>query len=199
MSEKPFWEGKTCEEMANLHVKVTFETGAVVTGITDGSGHIRRSSNGSGVPISPSRRAERFVPLRDIESIELVDDPECERIDDIDDVREGDIFVAKDGNHYPIKRIGDYGLGVTFCVSLPYGIRAWLDDSAFSYALRPKPQLPDRDGLWFDKDDAIWQVCDHQAVPVYDDADGWGLQREVFSVSQLGQYAPFRPAKAVEA
>ena len=23
-SEKPFWEGKTCEEMANLHVKVTF-------------------------------------------------------------------------------------------------------------------------------------------------------------------------------
>lgn len=198
-SEKPFWEGKTCEEMANLHVKVTFETGAVVTGITDGSGYIRRSSNGSGVPISPSRRAERFVPFRDIESIELVDDPECERIDDIDDVREGDIFVAKDGNHYPIKYIGDYGLGATFCVSLPYGIRAWLDDSAFSYALRPKPQLPDRDGLWFDKDDAIWQVCDHQAVPVYDDADEWGLQREVFSVSQLGQYAPFRPAKAVEA
>lgn len=199
MSEKPFWEGKTCEEMANLHVKVTFETGAVVTGITDGSGHIRRSRNGSGVPISPSRRAERFVPYRDIESIELVDDPECERIDDIDDVREGDIFVAKDGNHYPIKYIGDYGLGATFCVSLPYGIRAWLDDSAFSYALRPKPKLPDHDGLWLDKDDAIWQVCDHQAVPVYDDADEWGLQREVFSVSQLGQYAPFRPAKAVEA
>lgn len=197
--KKPFWEGKTCEEMANLHVKVTFVTGAVLTGITDGSGHIRRSRNGSSVPISPSRRAERFVPYRDIESIELVDDPEYERIDNIEDVREGDIFVAKDGNHYPIKHIGDYGLGATFCVSLPYGIRAWLDDSAFSYALRPKPQLPDRDGLWFDKDDAIWQVCDHQAVPVYDDADEWGLQREVFSVSQLGQYAPFRPAKAVEA
>ena len=129
----------------------------------------------------------------------MLDDPEYERIDNIEDVREGDIFVAKDGNHYPIKHIGDYGLGATFCVSLPYGIRAWLDDSAFSYALRPKPQLPDRDGLWFDKDDAIWQVCDHQAVPVYDDADEWGLQREVFSVSQLGQYAPFRPAKAVEA
>lgn len=199
MSEKPFWEGKTCEEMANLHVKVTFVAGAVLTGITDCSGHIRRSRNGSVVPISANRGAERFVPYRDIESIELVDDPEYERIDNIEDVREGDIFVAKDGNHYPIKHIGDYGLGATFCVSLPYGIRAWLDDSAFSYALRPKPQLPDRDGLWFDKDDAIWQVCDHQAVPVYDDADEWGLQREVFSVSQLGQYAPFRPAKAVEA
>lgn len=199
MSEKPFWEGKTCEEMANLHVKVTFVAGAVLTGITDCSGHIRRSRNGSVVPISANRGAERFVPYRDIESIELLDDPEYERIDNIEDVREGDIFVAKDGNHYPIKHIGDYGLGATFCVSLPYGIRAWLDDSAFSYALRPKPQLPDRDGLWFDKDDAIWQVCDHQAVPVYDDADEWGLQREVFSVSQLGQYAPFRPAKAVEA
>lgn len=198
-SEKPFWEGKTCEEMANLHVKVTFVAGAVLTGITDCSGHIRRSRNGSVVPISANRGAERFVPYRDIESIELLDDPEYERIDNIEDVREGDIFVAKDGNHYPIKHIGDYGLGATFCVSLPYGIRAWLDDSAFSYALRPKPQLPDRDGLWFDKDDAIWQVCDHQAVPVYDDADEWGLQREVFSVSQLGQYAPFRPAKAVEA
>lgn len=197
MSEKPFWEGKTCEEMANLHVKVTFETGAVVTGITDGSGYIRRSSNGSGVPISPSRRAERFVPFRDIESIELVDDPECERIDDIDDVREGDIFVAKDGNHYPIKHIGDYGLGATFCVSLPYGIRAWLDDSAFSYALRPKPQLPDRDGLWFDKDGALWVARDDKARAICTSKGTWMANGPVDS--QLRVFAPFRPAKAVEA
>ena len=196
-SEKPFWEGKTCEEMANLHVKVTFETGAVVTGITDGSGYIRRSSNGSGVPISPSRRAERFVPYRDIESIELVDDPECERIDDIDDVREGDIFVAKDGNHYPIKYIGDYGLGATFCVSLPYGIRAWLDDSAFSYALRPKPQLPDRDGLWFDKDGALWVARDGKARAICTSKGTWMANGPVDS--QLRVFAPFCPAKAVEA
>lgn len=32
-SEKPFWEGKTGEELAGLHVKVTFETGAVAEGI----------------------------------------------------------------------------------------------------------------------------------------------------------------------
>lgn len=64
-SEKPFWEGKTCEEMANLHVKVTFVAGAVLTGITDCSGHIRRSRNGSVVPISANRGAERFVPDRD--------------------------------------------------------------------------------------------------------------------------------------
>lgn len=97
-SEKPFWEGKTCEEMANLHVKVTFVAGAVLTGITDCSGHIRRSRNGSVVPISANRGAERFVPYRDIESIELLDesisvpdDPEYERIEEADDLQEKDI------------------------------------------------------------------------------------------------------------
>lgn len=201
--KKPFWEGKTCEEMANLHVKVTFVTGAVLTGITDGSGHIRRSRNGSGVPISPSRRAERFVPYRDIESIELVDDPEYERIDDIHDVCKGDIFVATNGNRFSVATVDDDDetdctLAVLIQAENPY-FHAWMFNSNFAYALRPKPKLPDHDGLWFDKDNAIWQVCDHQAVPVYDDADEWGLQREIFSVSQLVQYAPFRPAKAVEA
>lgn len=197
MSEKPFWEGKTCEEMANLHVKVTFVTGAVLTGITDCSGHIRRSRNGSVVPISPSRRAERFVPYRDIESIELLDDPEYERIDNIEDVREGDEVFTLSGNKYKARAVYEsmevYADGD--------GFSPIIQRKYFAYALRPKPKpkLPDHDGLWLDKDNAIWQVYDHQAVPVYDDADEWGLQREVFSVSQLGQYAPFRPAKAVEA
>lgn len=203
MSEKPFWEGKTCKEMANLHVKVTFVTGAVLTGITDCSGHIRRSRNGSVVPISANRGAERFVPYRDIESIELLDDPEYERIDDIHDVCTGDIFVATNGNRFSVATVDDDGktdstLAVMVQAENPY-FHDWMFNSNFAYALRPKPKLPDHDGLWFDKDNAIWQVCDHQAVPVYDDADEWGLQREIFSVSQLVQYAPFRPAKAVEA
>lgn len=157
-SEKPFWEGKTCEEMAGLHIKVTFKNGDVATGVADKNGDIK-----SVYVLTLGMGDDLFVPQADIESIELVDDPEYERIDNIEDVREGDIFVAKDGNHYPIKHIGDYGLGATFCVSLPYGIRAWLDDSAFSYALRPKPQLPDRDGLWFDKDGALWVARDDKA------------------------------------
>lgn len=193
MSEKPFWEGKTCEEMANLHVKVTFEAGAVVTGITDCSGHIRRSRNGSGVPISPSRRAERFVPYRDIESIELVDDPEYERIEGIYRIDTGDVVVCRSGNKYPVVGSTTHELRIEV---ENYGT-VFISREDALFGLRPK--LPDHDGLWLDKDDAIWQVCDHQAVPVYDDADEWGLQREVFSVSQLGQYAPFRPAKAVEA
>lgn len=203
MNNKPFWQDKTCKEMANLHVKVTFVTGAVLTGITDCSGHIRRSRNGSVVPISANRGAERFVPYRDIESIELLDDPEYERIDDIHDVCKGDIFVATNGNRFSVATVDDDGktdstLAVLIQAENPY-FHAWMFNSNFAYALRPKPKLPDHDGLWFDKDNAIWQVCDHQAVPVYDDADEWGLQREIFSVSQLVQYAPFRPAKAVEA
>lgn len=202
-SEKPFWEGKTCEEMANLHVKVTFVAGAVLTGITDCSGHIRRSRNGSVVPISANRGAERFVPYRDIESIELLDDPEYERIDDIHDVCTGDIFVATNGNRFFVVAVDDDDetdctLAVMVQAEIP-DFHDWMLNSNFAYALRRKPKLPDHDGLWLDKDDAIWQVCDHQAVPVYDDADEWGLQREIFLVSQLVQHAPFRPAKAVEA
>lgn len=203
MSEKPFWEGKTCEEMANLHVKVTFVAGAVLTGITDCSGHIRRSRNGSVVPISANRGAERFVPYRDIESIELLDDPEYERIDDIHDVCTGDIFVATNGNRFFVVAVDDDDetdctLAVMVQAEIP-DFHDWMFNSNFAYALRRKPKLPNHDGLWLDKDDAIWQVCDHQAVPVYDDADEWGLQREIFLVSQLVQHAPFRPAKAVEA
>ena len=34
-SEKPFWEGKTCKEMAGLHVKATWKNGTIVTGVLD--------------------------------------------------------------------------------------------------------------------------------------------------------------------
>lgn len=192
MSEKPFWEGKTCKELDGLHVKITWNNGDTMTSTLNIFG------NAGQCELSPARHpAATFAPYADIKSIELVDDPECERIDDIDDVREGDIFVAKDGNHYPIKHIGDYGLGATFCVSLPYGIRAWLDDSAFSYALRPKPQLPDRDGLWFDKDGALWVACDDKARAICTSKGTWMANGPVDS--QLRVFAPFRPAKAVEA
>lgn len=198
-SEKPFWEGKTCEEMAGLHIKVTFKNGDVATGVADKNGDIK-----SAYVLTLGMGDDLFVPEADIESIELVDDPEYERIDSIEDVRVGDIFVANDGNRYPVMNVDldsmdadGAGYAVRVNGSVPGSF--WIRNSMLAYALRRKPKLPDHDGLWLDKDDAIWQVCDHQAVPVYDDADEWGLQREVFSVSQLGQYAPFRPAKAVEA
>lgn len=198
MNNKPFWQGKTCKEMAGLHVKVTFNSGTIVTGVTNMNGDIPEADNLSG-----REGNEKFVPYDCVKSIELVDDPEYERIDNIEDVREGDIFVAKDGNHYPIKHIGDYGLGATFCVSLPYGIRAWLDDSAFSYALRPEPKLPDHDGLWLDKGDGLWLVTGTTVIEIAPkDPPAASISYPASSIEaseRLSLFAPFRPAKAVEA
>lgn len=200
MSEKPFWEGKTCEEMANLHVKVTFVAGAVLTGITDGSGHIRRSSNGSGVPISPSRRAERFVPYRDIESIELVDDPEYERIDNIEDVREGDTYVGKDGNRYTVIALDKHGHH-PLQLRIYEGACCWPQRDYFAYALRPKLQLPDHDGLWFDKDNNLWLARGEDMRRLRNSSGEWGALRTLVPIDsvQARTAAPFRPAKAVEA
>lgn len=215
MSEKPFWEGKTCEEMANLHVKVTYVAGAVLTGITDCSGHIRRSRNGSVVPISANRGAERFVPYRDIESIELLDDPEYERIDSIEDVRVGDIFVANDGNRYPVMNVDldsmdadGAGYAVRVNGSVPGSF--WIRNSMLAYALRPKPQLPDHEGLWLDKDDALWLVVAFVKPGMTDtlletqligDEYGFSPASESIAIDSpmVSLHAPFRPAKAVEA
>lgn len=196
--KKPFWEGKTCKEMAGLHVKITWNNGDTMTSTLNIFG------NAGQCELSPARHpSATFAPYIDIESIELVDDPEYERIDNIEDVREGDIFVAKDGNHYPIKHIGDYGLGATFCVSLPYGIRAWLDDSAFSYALRPEPKLPDHDGLWLDKGDGLWLVTGTTVIEIAPkDPPAASISYPASSIEaseRLSLFAPFRPAKAVEA
>lgn len=197
MSEKPFWEGKTCEEMANLHVKVTFVAGAVLTGITDCSGHIRRSRNGSVVPISANRGAERFVPYRDIESIELLDDPEYERIDNIEDVREGDEVFTLSGNKYQARSVYESrevyvdGDGFSPIIQRKY----------FAYALRRKPKLPDHDGLWLDKDDNTWTMRDGSVQITCIGADDWCFTRAWFSPDsvQVLNAAPFRPAKVVEA
>lgn len=204
-SEKPFWEGKTCEEMANLHVKVTFVAGAVLTGITDCSGHIRRSRNGSVVPISANRGAERFVPYRDIESIELLDDPEYERIDDIHDVCTGDIFVATNGNRFSVVAVDDDDeTDCTLAVMVQaeiHDFHYWMFNSNFAYALRRKPKLPNHDGLWLDKDDNTWTMRDGSVQMTCIGADDWCFTRAWFSPDsvQVLNAAPFRPAKVVEA
>lgn len=86
MSEKPFWEGKTCKEMAGLHIKVTFKNGDVATGVADKNGDIK-----SAYVLTLGMGDDLFVPKADIESIELVDDPEYERIEEADDLQEKDI------------------------------------------------------------------------------------------------------------
>lgn len=201
MSEKPFWEGKTCTEMADLHVKVTFKDGTVATGVTDANGDIKRVS-----PLSSGSGNDKFIPRDYIESIELVDesisvpdDPEYERIDNIEDVREGDVYVGTDGNRYTVLQRTTSNLQpLTVAV---INTTFYPHRSYFGYALRPTPKLPDHDGLWLDRVGNTWTMCDGK-VHIIRISDGdWCFTRPWFYTDsvQVVNAGPFRPAKAVEA
>lgn len=191
-SEKPFWEGKTCEEMAGLHIKVTFKNGDVATGVADKNGDIK-----SAYVLTLGMGDDLFVPQADIESIELVDNPEYERIDNIEDVREGDEVFTLSGNKYQARSVYESrevyvdGDGFSPIIQRKY----------FAYALRRKPKLPDHDGLWLDKDGNTWTMRDGSVQCTCIGDDNWGFTRTWFSPDsvQVLAAAPFRPAKAVEA
>lgn len=200
MSEKPFWEGKTCKEMAGLHIKVTFKNGDVATGVADKNGDIK-----SAYVFTLGMGDDLFVPEADIESIELVDDPEYERIDDIHDVCTGDIFVATNGNRFSVVAVDDDDetdctLAVMVQAEIP-NFHYWMFNSNFAYALRRKPKLPNHDGLWLDKDDNTWTMRDGSVQMTCIGADDWCFTRAWFSPDsvQVLNAAPFRPAKVVEA
>lgn len=199
-SEKPFWEGKTCGEMANLHIKVTFKTGTVVTGVTDEYGDI------DGVEVlTYGDINDKFVPCPYVESIELLDDPEYERIDNIEDVREGDVYVGTDGNRYTVLRRTTSNLQpLTVAV---INTTFYPHRSYFGYALRRNPKLPDHDGLWWDKDNALWSVAisglDNSklvALLIGDpESPVTGPVWSGLNSKHVTSQAPFRPAKVVEA
>lgn len=206
MSEKPFWEGKTCKEMAGLHIKVTFKNGDVATGVADKNGDIK-----SAYVLTLGMGDDLFVPKADIESIELVDDPKYERIDNIEDVREGDIFVATNGNRFSVVAVDDDDeTDCTLAVTIQAEIsdfHYWMFNSIFAYALRRKPKLPDHDGLWWDKDNALWSVAisgmdDSKLVALLIGDPESPVTGPVWSglnSKQVTTQAPFRPAKVVEA
>lgn len=197
-SEKPFWEGKTCEEMAGLHIKVTFKNGDVATGVADKNGDIK-----SAYVLTLGMGDDLFVPQADIESIELVDNPEYERIDNIEDVREGDEVFTLSGNKYQARSVYESrevyvdGDGFSPIIQRKY----------FAYALRRKPKLPDHDGLWWDKDNALWSVAisgmdDSKLVALLIGDPESPVTGPVWSglnSKHVTTQAPFRPAKAVEA
>lgn len=196
MSEKPFWEGKTCKEMAGLHIKVTFKNGDVATGVADKNGDIK-----SAYVLTLGMGDDLFVPEADIESIELVDDLKYERIDNIEDVHAGDIFVAKSGNRYDIRCVDPRRGRPVFGVSIEGEVREWIGSKSFAYALRLKLRLPDEPGLWLDKDDNTWVMGENAFPLTCIDAGNWSITRPQFSTDsvQVLNAAPFRLAKAVEA
>lgn len=203
MSEKPFWEGKTYKEMAGLHVKATWKNGTIVTGVLDDTGDIDLGDNRSLYTSRGYDSSCDFEPIDNIQSIELLDDPEYERIDNIENVQVGDIACTTEGNHFRVidlkpDPLGDMLLRIRISeIDGEYCI----DSDDFAYALRRKPKLPDHDGLWLDKDDNMWTMRDGSVQCTCIGADNWNFIRAWFSPDsvQVLNSAPFRPAKVVEA
>lgn len=209
MSEKPFWEGKTCKEMAGLHVKVTYESGATLEGVTNAYGDITKGDAADSIRLSPNRLDCPFVPYFFIDSIELVDDLEYERVDNIENVQVGDIVYNKEGNHYPVKSLYVYGTkSLPLVEAIEMEIAPFvIGPNSFAYALRRKPKLPDHDGLWWDKDNALWSVAisgmdDSKLVALLIGDPESPVTRSVWSglnSKHVTSQSPFRPAKVVEA
>lgn len=203
--KKPFWEGKTCNELDGLHVKVTFKDGSILTGKTNPDADI--VVNYLTVRLSYGAGDDPFLPIRGIDTIELLDDPEYERIDDIHDVCKGDIFVATNGNRFSVAAVDDDDktnstLAIMIQTEDPDSY-AWMFNSTFAYALRPKPKLPDHDGLWLDKGDGLWLVTGTTVIEIAPkDPPAASISYPASSIEaseRLSLFAPFRPAKAVEA
>lgn len=200
--KKPFWEGKTCNEMAGLHVKVTFKDGSIFTGKTNPDANI--VVNYLTVRLSYGAGDEPFLPIRGIDTIELLDNPNYERIEEADDLQEKDIAVTLDGNRYKVTDVEKgrnrfwcrvYGAVGQECIALGF--------NAFTYGLRPKPRIPDHDGLWLDKGDGLWLVTGTTVIEIAPkDPPAASISYPASSIEaseRLSLFAPFRPAKAVEA
>lgn len=166
--KKPFWKGKTCKEMAGLHIKVTFKNGDVATGVTDKNGDIK-----SVYVLTLGMGDDLFVPIADIESIELVDDAFRERITDITKVRPGDKVVVKNGNEYTVKKTdSDRVGGQTLCLSigeLGFPDGWWMDDYFFQYAYRgpyTMDDLPKEPGFYKARTESVWKHDGKRWMPV---------------------------------
>lgn len=223
-SEKPFWAGKTLMEIQNLdkRVKVTMENGDVFIGKL-----VRRSRDTDGIcSLSMQLDAHRtylqvfsaessdtqpIIPSY-VDTVELLDDPEYERIDNIENVQVGDIACTTEGNHFRVINLKPDPLGDMFLrirISEIDG-EYYIDSDDFAYALRwkpRKPKLPDHDGLWWDKDNALWSVAvsgmdDSKLVALLIGDPESPVTGSVWSglnSKHVTTQAPFRPAKAVEA
>ena len=214
MSEKPFWAGKTLMEIQNLdkRVKVTMENGDVFIGKL-----VRRSRDTDGIcSLSMQLDAHRtylhvfsaessdmqpIIPSY-VDTVELLDDPNYERIEEADDLQEKDIAVMLDGNRYKVTDVEKgrnrfwgrvYGAVGPECIALGF--------NAFTYGLRPKPRLPDKPGLWLDKDDNTWMFKGGSIQCIRIGTGKWNLDRPWISADGARAWlaAPFRPVKVVEA
>lgn len=148
---KPWWHGKKCKDMEGLRVHVVFKSGMEATDVLDHNGDMNMCGSFPLI-VSSGYGDDDFVPTDSVKSIELVEDePEYERIDRIEDVCAGDIFVCKNGNRFQVREADteEHTCNRIRVSLMPNAcVDAWLLDSAFDHARREKPQVPTHDGIW---------------------------------------------------
>lgn len=169
-------------------------------------GSLGRMAGRDSQTLKSMTRAQAHLMLAEFD---LLDDPEYERIDNIENVQVGDIACTTEGNHFRVidlkpDPLGDMLLRIRISeIDGEYCI----DSDDFAYALRRKPKLPDHDGLWWDKDNALWSVAisglDNSklvALLIGDpESPVTGSVWSGLNSKHVTSQAPFRPAKVVEA
>lgn len=170
--EKPFWEGKICKEIEGLHVKVTFKSGAVLTGVLNAIGDICTSDYFSDAIIISSTSSD-FSPVSAIESVELVDDDGRERITDITKVCAGDTVVMTTGNKYKVLKTSQAENAQHLYVrpvEVFTGDGFWIDDSYFDHAIirtaYTLDNLPKEPGFYKASTKSVWKYDGNLWSPV---------------------------------
>lgn len=140
-------------------------------------------------------------------SIPNVDD--YERIEDIEDVRTGDLVVSVSGNWYTVRADMTSAFKQLYCTiggDAENGESPlfFFDPEKFDYALREKIHLPDKPGLWKDKDGDIWLYSTYSTgigdARVIRQRGTWvtGGESFTFDKALVKAYAPFTPCKLEE-
>lgn len=137
-------------------------------------------------------------------SIPNVDD--YERIEDIEDVRTGDLVVSVSGNWYTVRADMKSAFNQLYCTiggDAENGDSPlfFFDSEKFDYALRKKQvrTLPDKPGLWKDKDGDIWVSNGRYWRCISIEGVWIALSDDCYErCEELLDSAPFTPCKIVE-
>lgn len=215
MSEKPWWQGKTCKELENTRVKVTYKNGAAAEGRLDEYGDIDVGNDISARVSVCGSKDQCFALFGGVASIERLDDPDYERVSEDRALN----AAFENGPGYAVLKNGNRGRIMKLQINSLEPNKYWLtfsddpeSDSVMVYGSevdhfeipKPKPQLPDKPGLWVDKDGSIWTTSSSATYVkrIYNNLNHiWSWMddsQQTNNENCLAQYAPFRPFKPEE-
>lgn len=163
MIDEPFWMTMSPEQLRTITARVVYRNGVTYTGplkkLNDSihpllhSATLPRPIDFEGMWVADTRTGSpRFI----VKSIELVDSRQ--RIERIEDVREGDTVVTDEGNRFPVigtqtDPTGDPLLRIRI---REIGEEYVIGSTDFAYALRHRQPLPKAEGLYRDTENRLW-------------------------------------------